>query len=202
VLQDSRFDAFCRFKSFHHAGIFIPDVTLDDLFDSFDFVKPMIKSDNLTDKLGSFWHQTLMDLPVHLIKSVTESFLDVTNSMQLRIVGTHHCAIVTKQFFTGVTKVAQWLIVKKTALFLDNMGVQYGLHPEGTFRLHTSGCVETTWQLSAHLVKIGHVCERGSPLVHNICVKLRFELTFDVKLGRGRRVILPRLRLRSLAALC
>ena len=162
----------------------------------------MVKSDNLADKLGPLWHQTLMNLLVHLVKSVTESLLDVANSVQLRIVRTHHSAIIAEQLFARVTKVTQRLIVKKTALFLDNMGIQNGLHPEGTFRLHTASRVESTWQICAHFVQVSHIGERGSPLVHDICIKLRFELTFDVELGRRRRVVLPRLRLRSLAALC
>ena len=186
VLQDRSFDTFSRFEPLHHASVFIPNVSLNDLFHSFDFVETVVKSDNLADKLGPFWHQTLMNLLVHLVKSVTEGLFDVANSVQLRIVGTHHCAIVTEQLFAGVTKVAQWLIVKKTALFLDNMGIQNGLHPEGTFRLHTASRVETTWQICAHFVQVSHVGERGSPLVHDVCIKLRFELTFDVELRRSR----------------
>ena len=95
MLQNGRLYTLCASQALHDACIFIANVSFNDIFDSFDLIETVIEADDLTDELGSLGHKTVVDRLVDSFKSVTESFLHVANSVQLSVVRTHHCAIVT-----------------------------------------------------------------------------------------------------------
>ena len=50
------------------------------------------------------------------LETVTEGLLHVADAMQLGVVGTHHCAVVTKELFTGVAEVTERFPVQHTSL--------------------------------------------------------------------------------------
>ena len=65
----------------------------------------MVKSDDLADQLGPLWHQTLVNRSVNSLESEPKRLFHVADAMQLGVMGTHHCAVVTKELFTGVAEV-------------------------------------------------------------------------------------------------
>jgi len=150
VLENGWLDTFSASESFHNSRVLIPNVPLNHAFDSFDFVKTMIKSYNLAYELGSFRHQTLVNRPVNSLKSVSEGFLHIAYAMQLSVVRTHHCAVVTEKFFAGVTEVTKRFTMQHAGFWLGHMMVQHRLRAEGAFRWHAhhrvSSVVTARWE--------------------------------------------------------
>jgi len=64
--------------------------------------------------------------------------------MQLGIVRTHHCAIITDQFFARVTEVSKWLMVQEAIQF--------------SFRIHVVLTLATqAWKAPHHATILGQV---------------------------------------------
>lgn len=76
VLQDCQFHSFCTPESLHYSPIFIPYVLFNNVFDSFDLIKSVIKSYDLPYQLSSLWNHILMDGSVDGVESIPESFFD------------------------------------------------------------------------------------------------------------------------------
>ena len=76
MLEHRQFDSLSRSESLHDGCILISDILFNDSFDRFYFVKSVIKSDDLTDELGSLRHQTLVNSLVDSIKAVPESIIN------------------------------------------------------------------------------------------------------------------------------
>lgn len=113
MLKHSQFNPLSGPQPLHNSGIFVPDVLFYNSLNSFNFIKSMVEPHNLTNQLGSFWNQGLVDILVHSVKSVPESLVDGGDPVELGVVRTHHCAIVADQLFTRVTEVSQRLFMKK-----------------------------------------------------------------------------------------
>ena len=137
MLEDGRFDSLGRSQSLHNACILIANVPFNHVLHCFYLIKTMVKSDYLADELGAFRHQTVVDVLIDGFKSVTESFFHVAYSMELCVMGAHHCTVIAQKLLTTVAKVAQRLIVKHTRLRLSHMLVQNRLCAEWTLIGHT-----------------------------------------------------------------
>ena len=61
MLEHSSFDTLCTPKSLHDAGVLISNIPLNYALDSFNFVQAVVKSNYLTDQLGSLGHEVLVD---------------------------------------------------------------------------------------------------------------------------------------------
>lgn len=76
MLEDSKLDSLSGPKPFHYSCVLISDILFNDSFNRLYLIKPVVKSHNLTDELGSLWNQALMDSFVHSVKSVAECIID------------------------------------------------------------------------------------------------------------------------------
>ena len=121
MLEHSRFDSLSRSESLHNACILIANVPFNHILHCFNLIETVIKTDYLADELGTFRHETAMDVFIDCFKSVTESFFHVANSMELCVMGTHNCAVIAQKLLTAVAKVAQRLVMKHASLRLSHM---------------------------------------------------------------------------------
>ena len=92
-------------------SVFVSYIFFNNAFNSFNFVKSVVQPYNLADQLGSLWDKRLVDVLVHGIEPIPESFIDGRNSMQLGVVGPHHCAVVADKFLARDTEVSQRLLM-------------------------------------------------------------------------------------------
>jgi len=81
MLENGWLYTFSASESLHDSGVLISYVPLNHALDSFDFVKTMVESDNLTYELSSLWHQTLVNWSVDCFESVSEGLLYIAYAM-------------------------------------------------------------------------------------------------------------------------
>lgn len=144
MLKHGCLHAFSAPEALHYASVFVSYVPLDHVLDRFDFVKTVVEPDDLTDELGTFGHQAVVDGLVDRLKAIAEGLLHVADAMKLRIVRAHHRAVIAEKLFTTVAKVAQGLVVQHARLGLGHMRIQNRLGTEGTLRGHTKGVSNST----------------------------------------------------------
>jgi len=116
VLQDCELDAFCRSEPFCNRCILVLDIFLNNALHGFDFVKPMVKPNDLADELCPLRDQAIMNLFINSIKFILETFVNGAYSMKLSIVRPHHCAVVADKLLATITEVSKRLFVHHAVL--------------------------------------------------------------------------------------
>lgn len=101
ILKDCQLDSFRGLQPRHNSCILISDIFINYIFNSFDFIKSMVKPYNLTNKLGSFWNKAVMNNFIDRIKFISKSIVNWWNSMKLGVMGTHYCTIITNQLIAA-----------------------------------------------------------------------------------------------------
>lgn len=147
MLHHCEFDALSRPESLHNGSVFVSDVFFDYGLYGFYFVYAVVKTHDLSDELGTLGDQGVMDTTIYEVETGTESFFHGGDAMELGVVGSHDCAVVADQFFTGVTEVTQLLTMQETlALGIWVLLVLVVVHAAtwSTAKHHTKGRVEIT----------------------------------------------------------
>lgn len=76
VLKNCKFDTFCRPQPLHNGSIFVSNIFFNNSLNRFDFIEPVVKSNNLSNELSSLWDQALMNIPVDSIKTIPEGVIN------------------------------------------------------------------------------------------------------------------------------
>ncbi len=114
MAQHSGLNAFCGLESFNKPCVFIPNVSLNHLFDGPHLLHTGIEPHNLSDQLLSLGHKLIMDCFIERLKPVSKCFIDFADPMQLRVVRTHHSAVVTYKRLRIFTVELQVFVVQQT----------------------------------------------------------------------------------------
>ena len=107
MLHNGCLAPFSTSEPFHNSSILVPNVSLNNALHSLNFVETVVKSDDLTDQLGTLRHQILVNRLIDSLKSIPKGLLHVADAMQLSVMRSHDRAVVAQQLFAGVTKVTQ-----------------------------------------------------------------------------------------------
>ena len=154
MLQDSCLRSFRALDPLRDACVLIADISLNDALDSLDLVVPMVQAYNLADELCTLGNKALMDGLVDRFKSVPESLLEIADPMQLRVMRTHHSAVMAQQFFTRVTVVANGLAVQHASLILRNLWVERVKHSSSQLRSNATHCPEASCQVLSAIIDL------------------------------------------------
>lgn len=126
-----------------------------------------------------------MDLLIDLLKPVTESFFNVTDTMKLCVMRSHDCAVIAKKFLTRIAEVPQWLVVKHARLAMSYMRVTEILSPK-----HTSLTILST-RGHAAMTSCSHAAlAQDIAWLHvytlslDLTINLTLELTLNFNVGR------------------
>ena len=93
-----------------------------------------------------------MDGFVDTFESIPERLLEVADPVQLRVLRTHHGAVLTHQLVTGVAVVPYRLPMQHATVQLGHLRVERGIHATSKTRLPTAHRLEAGCQVLWHRV--------------------------------------------------